>query len=51
VHGNVGFVFTNEDINEIRSVVVDNVVAAAAKPGDIAPNGACVLLCECVCVC
>jgi large subunit ribosomal protein LP0 len=37
IRGNVGFIFTNEDLNEIRKVVTENKVPAAAKPGVIAP--------------
>lgn len=37
VKGNVGFIFTNEDLNEIRTIVLENKVPAAAKPGVIAP--------------
>jgi len=38
VKGNCGLIFTNEDIKEIRDVVVNNKVKAAAKSGVIAPN-------------
>jgi large subunit ribosomal protein LP0 len=37
VKGNVGFVFTNEDLKEIRSLILDNRVAAPARPGAVAP--------------
>lgn len=37
VVGNIGFIFTNEDLNEIRTVVEENRVPAAAKAGIIAP--------------
>ncbi|RLN87921.1 hypothetical protein BBJ28_00009191 [Nothophytophthora sp. Chile5] len=35
--GNVGFVFTNEDLNEIREVLESNKVPAPARVGAIAP--------------
>lgn len=38
VKGNVGFVFTNEDLKTIRDVIVSNVVAAPARAGAIAPK-------------
>jgi len=38
VKGNVGFVFTNEDLKEIRDVILANRVAAPARPGAIAPG-------------
>lgn len=38
IRGNVGFVFTNEDLKEIREVVLSNRVAAPAKPGAVAPK-------------
>lgn len=38
VKGNVGFVFTNEDLKEIREVIISNVVAAPARAGAIAPK-------------
>jgi len=38
VKGNCGLVFTNEDIKEIRDVLVNNKVKAPAKAGVIAPN-------------
>jgi len=37
VAGNMGFVFTNEDLNEVRNVIVENKVPAVAKSGTIAP--------------
>jgi len=37
VAGNMGFVFTNHDLNEIRNVIVENKVPAVAKSGTIAP--------------
>ena len=36
--GNVGFVFTNDDLKEIREVILSNVVAAPAKAGAVAPD-------------
>jgi len=36
VRGNVGFVFTNENLNEVRKIIIDNKVPAAAKSGQIA---------------
>jgi large subunit ribosomal protein LP0 len=38
VFGNIGFVFTNADLREIRTLIVSNKVPAAAKTGTIAPN-------------
>lgn len=37
VKGNVGFVFTNDDLKEIRDLVLANRVAAPARAGAIAP--------------
>merc|ERR1712002_1408123 len=37
IRGNVGFVFTKEDLTEIRQIILDNKVAAPAKAGAIAP--------------
>jgi len=37
IKGNVGFVFTKEDLTEIRQIILDNKVAAPAKAGAIAP--------------
>lgn len=37
VRGNIGFVFTNGDLNEIRAIVTENKVPAGAKAGVIAP--------------
>jgi len=37
IKGNVGFVFTNDDLSEIRDMIVENRVAAPAKAGAIAP--------------
>lgn len=37
VKGNVGFVFTNEDLKEIRDLVLANRVAAPARAGALAP--------------
>jgi len=38
VVGNVGFVFTNANLNEVRRLVLDNKVPAAAKSGSYAPD-------------
>ncbi|EEH19111.1 60S acidic ribosomal protein P0 [Paracoccidioides brasiliensis Pb03] len=37
VKGNVGFIFTNADLNEVRQKVVSNRIAAPARAGAIAP--------------
>lgn len=37
VVGNVGFVFTKEDLSEIRTLILSNKVAAPAKAGALAP--------------
>lgn len=37
IKGNIGFVFTNDDLKEIRQVILDNKVAAPARAGAIAP--------------
>jgi len=37
VKGNVGFVFTNSDLNAVRKIILENKVPAAAKQGSIAP--------------
>jgi large subunit ribosomal protein LP0 len=37
VKGNVGFVFTNEDLKEVRDVILANKVAAPARAGALAP--------------
>jgi len=37
VKGNVGFVFTNDDLKEIREILTANKVAAPARAGAIAP--------------
>jgi len=37
VRGNVGFVFTKEDLNDIREKLVENKVRAPARAGAIAP--------------
>jgi len=38
IYGNIGFVFTNEDLNTIRTMITSNKVPAAARPGSIAPS-------------
>jgi len=37
VKGNIGFVFTNADLNAVRKTVLENKVPASAKQGSIAP--------------
>lgn len=37
IRGNVGFVFTNDDLKTIRDVILDNKVAAPARAGAVAP--------------
>jgi len=37
ITGNIGFVFTNNDLNETRGVIQANKVPAAAKSGTVAP--------------
>jgi large subunit ribosomal protein LP0 len=37
VRGNIGFVFSNDDLNTIRKIVLENKVPAAAKQGSLAP--------------
>lgn len=37
VKGNVGFIFTNSDLKQIREIVTANVVAAPARAGAVAP--------------
>jgi len=38
VVGNIGFVFTNAELRDVRTLIVSNKVPAAAKTGTIAPN-------------
>jgi len=38
IFGNIGFVFTNEDLSAMRSSIVEHKVPAAARPGAIAPS-------------
>ncbi|SCU80531.1 LAMI_0B02806g1_1 [Lachancea mirantina] len=38
VKGNVGFVFTNESLKDIKEVIVSNKVAAPARSGAVAPE-------------
>jgi len=38
IRGNVGFVFTRGDLTEVRTIIVENKVAAPAKAGAIAPD-------------
>lgn len=37
VKGNIGFVFTNEDLKEVRDIILANRVAAPARAGALAP--------------
>jgi len=37
VVGNIGFVFTNDNLNDVRKTILDNKVPAAAKSGTFAP--------------
>jgi len=37
VKGNVGFVFTNADLKEVRDMIISNKVAAPARAGAVAP--------------
>lgn len=37
VRGNVGFVFTNADLKEVRETIIANVIAAPARPNAVAP--------------
>jgi large subunit ribosomal protein LP0 len=37
VKGNVGFVFTNDDLKDVRDVILSNRVAAPARAGALAP--------------
>jgi large subunit ribosomal protein LP0 len=37
IKGNVGFVFTKEDLGEVRDIILNNKVAAPARAGAIAP--------------
>lgn len=38
VVGNMGFVFTNDNLNDVRKLIVENKVPAAAKSGTFAPS-------------
>jgi len=38
VKGNIGFVFTSEELKEVRDLILDNKVAAPARAGAFAPN-------------
>jgi len=38
IKGNVGFVFTNGDLSELREIISSNKVPAPARVGSIAPN-------------
>jgi len=37
IKGNVGFIFTKDDLSQIKKVLEDNMLAAVAKAGSIAP--------------
>jgi len=37
IYGNIGFVFTNIDLNVVRKIIVENKVPAAARVGVLAP--------------
>jgi large subunit ribosomal protein LP0 len=37
VRGNIGFVFTDADLNNVRKIILENKVPASAKQGSIAP--------------
>jgi len=37
IYGNIGFVFTNWDLNQVRKIIQDNKVPAAARVGTLAP--------------
>jgi len=37
IYGNIGFVFTNSDLKEVREIIQGNKVPAAAKTGTVAP--------------
>ena len=37
VKGNIGFVFTGNDLKEVRKIIVENKVPAAARSGTLAP--------------
>jgi len=37
VKGNIGFVFTNGDLNAVRKIILENKVPASAKQGGVAP--------------
>ena len=38
IKGNVGFIFTNGDLKEVRELITSNVVAAPARAGAVAPK-------------
>jgi len=38
IKGNVGFVFTKEDLTDIRTIITENKVAAPAKAGALCPD-------------
>lgn len=38
IQSNIGLVFTNEDLKEVRDIVLSNQLPAAARPGVVAPT-------------
>ncbi|KJA26263.1 hypothetical protein HYPSUDRAFT_36536 [Hypholoma sublateritium FD-334 SS-4] len=46
VKGNIGFVFTSEDLKDIREIIVANKVAAPARAGAFAPKDVTVPACN-----
>jgi len=46
VKGNIGFVFTDQDLKEVREIIVANKVAAPARAGDFAPKDVTVSACN-----
>ncbi|KAF9484385.1 60S acidic ribosomal protein P0 [Pholiota conissans] len=46
VKGNIGFVFTNDDLKEVREIIVANKVAAPARAGAFAPKDVTVPACN-----
>ncbi len=46
VKGNIGFVFTSDDLKDIREIIVANKVAAPARAGAFAPKDVTVPACN-----
>jgi len=46
VKGNIGFVFTDKDLKEVREIIVANKVAAPARAGAFAPKDVTVAACN-----